>query len=170
MSQLLIDAKTTVLTLNVVAGTIDNNIEKVFDFTIAEDVVVNFLKGSPAVVGYDMLQGPWNHRGANRIVRVEGGNQWHETVTDFQRPYLFAYQLNEFQGGELSRLAEFAVAQFFFMPYGPRTLVKHYYGFHPKSPELLSEMHEFASKVWYPWQTTFMEGMKKALGKDPWSA
>ena len=65
-----------------------------------------FLTASPAILGYEMIEGPWNHRGALRRVRAEGDSSFLEQVKDFARPHLFGYQISDFAGGTLEPLTD----------------------------------------------------------------
>jgi hypothetical protein len=58
----LTERGTNVMVVNSVAGTVENNVETVFDFIVGEDAVTLFRTASPAILGYEMIEGPWNHR------------------------------------------------------------------------------------------------------------
>lgn len=168
MSQLLIDAGVN-RNVVVAAGTlVDNSVERVFDFTVAEDVATTFLKGEPAVTGYEIHQGPWGQQGAYRTVYF-GDKSVREQINFFVRPYVFDYQLTEFSW-ELNELCDLAVNQFLFQPVGPRTLVKFYYQFRARNAAALEPLHAFATGTWLAWMYSYLDAMKKALDKDPFSA
>ena len=122
MSQLLIDRGSNLLVTAALGALVENDVETVFDFTVAEDVVTKFLKGEPAVTGYEIMQGPWGQPGAFRWTYF-GKDKAREQVNFIQRPYLFDYQLTEYTS-ELKDLVDLAVAQFLFRPVGPRTEIK----------------------------------------------
>ncbi|GAA2227733.1 hypothetical protein GCM10010413_24370 [Promicromonospora sukumoe] len=167
MSELLVEAGANRNVVCAVGGIVENNVERVFDFTIAEDVVTNFLKGEPAVTGYDVHQGPWGQTGSYRTVYF-GDQSAREQVNFIQRPFVFDYQLTDFSW-ELGDLCDLAVNQFLFRPVGPRTQVKFYYQFRARNAEAVQPLHEFATSTWLAWMTSYLDATKKALDKDPWS-
>jgi hypothetical protein len=57
----------------------------VYEFIAAEDVVLHFLKASPALLNYDMEVGPWNHIGATRITHFEGASR--AALPDSHQPH-----------------------------------------------------------------------------------
>ena len=63
--------------------------------------------------------GPWNHTGATRIVRIEGGAQFRETIIECERPYHFHYMPTEFQSGVQEGMVDPAVAHFTLSPMAP---------------------------------------------------
>ncbi|HGN8625348.1 hypothetical protein AAA557_05155 [Pseudomonas aeruginosa] len=168
MSQLLVDAGVNRNVVCAVSGIIENSVERVFDFTVAEDVITRFLKGEPAVTGYEIHQGPWGQPDAYRTVHF-ANNHAREQINFFQRPYLFDYQLTEFSW-ELKELCDLAVAQFLFRPVGPRTFVKWFYQFRARDAQSVQPLHDFASTTWLAWMQSYMDATKKALDKDPFSA
>jgi len=164
MSNLLIDQKTNLLVTAAVGAIVENNVETVFDFTVAEDVITEFLKSEPEVTGYDILQGPWGQPGANRWVYF-GDEKAKEQVNWIQRPYLFDYQLTEFTS-DLKEMVDLAVAQFLFRPIGPRTEIKWYYNFRALSEDVLPQLMDFVENVWVPWMKSYLDDTKKVLGHD----
>lgn len=168
MSQLLVDAGVN-RNVVVAAGTmVSNSIERVFDFTVAEDVATTFLKGEPAITGLELHHGPWGQPGARRTVYF-GENTVQEQINFFVRPYLFDYQLTDFSW-DLGELCDLAVNQFLFQPIGPRTLVKFYYQFRARKAEAVEPLHDFATSTWLAWMYSYLDAMKGALDKDPFSA
>ncbi len=59
-----VEAGTNLVVLNALETVVENNVERVFDFIVAEDVVVFFRKTSPAIVAVENQTGTWNHPGA----------------------------------------------------------------------------------------------------------
>ena len=143
--------------------------ERVFDFIVAEDVVVLFRKSSPAIVAVEEQTGTWNHPGASRIIVMDNGNRFRESIIAYQRPYLFHYMLTEFSGAPQKGIVNEAIAMFMMQPYGPRTHVSWHYAMRPESDARLADARPFMQNVWRPWQQGFMDALKKALDKDPWS-
>lgn len=168
MSQLFAAAKTNRLVTGAIEAIVENNIERVFDFTVAEDVVTKFLKGEPAVTGYEIVQGPWGQPGAFRWVHF-GKEKAREQVNFFQRPFIFDYQLTDFSW-ELKETCDLAVAQFLFRPVGPRTLVKWYYNFRAINAESVEPLYDLVTKTWYDWMTSYVDATKKALDRDVFTA
>ncbi len=80
MSQLLVDAGVNRNVVCAVSGIIENSVERVFDFTVAEDVITRFLKGEPAVTGYEIHQGPWGQPDAYRTVHFANNHALTITV------------------------------------------------------------------------------------------
>ena len=111
----------------------ENNAERVFDFIVAEDVVVHFRKTSPAIAAVEDQSGTWNHAGASRIVVMDNGNRFRETIIAYQRPYLFHYMLTEFSGAPQKGVVNEAIAMFIVQPYGPRAHVNFHYAMRPES-------------------------------------
>jgi len=155
---------------NALTATIDNNIERVFDFIVAEDVVTKYLKGDPALLSYDMEVGPWNHSGATRINTFADGSKLRETVIDMERPASFQYMQTEFHGGGFEGLVDLGLATFKLSPAGPRTDVNWTFDMRPASPDKLDDVRKFMIETWKPWMNSFFDALKKALNKDPWSA
>jgi hypothetical protein len=122
-----VEAGNNLVVLNALETLIENNAERVFDFIVAEDVVVNFRKTSPAILGVEDQTGTWNHPGASRIIRMDNGNRFRESIIAFQRPYLFHYMLTEFSGAPLKGVVNEAIAMFIVQPYGPRAHVSFHY-------------------------------------------
>jgi hypothetical protein len=168
MSQLLVDAGVNRNVVVAAGAMVSNSIERVFDFTVAEDVATTFLKGEPAITGLELHQGPWGQPGARRTVYF-GENTVKEQINFFVRPYLFDYQLTDFSW-ELGDLCDLAVNQFLFQPIGPRTLVKFYYQFRARSADAVEPLHEFAKSTWLAWMYSYLDAMKGGLDKDPFSA
>lgn len=168
MSQLLVDAGVNRNVVVAAGGIVSNSVERVFDFTVAEDVATNFLKGEPAITGYEIHQGPWGQPGAYRTVHF-GQNSVREQINFFVRPYVFDYHLTDFSW-DLGELCDLAVNQFLFQPIGPRTLVKFYYQFRARSAETVEPLHDFATHTWLAWMYSYLNAMKGALDKDPFSA
>ena len=52
----LVKAKTSLMVSNNITGTINKEIERVYDFIVAEDVVLNFLKDEPAILNFDSIK------------------------------------------------------------------------------------------------------------------
>lgn len=65
-------AQTNLMIVNALAATIENNIECVYDFIVAEDVHLAFLKGKPEMLGYDIEVGPWNRMGQHELRALKG--------------------------------------------------------------------------------------------------
>lgn len=168
MSQLLVDAGVNRNVVVAAGALVENSIERVFDFTVAEDVITKFLKGEPAVTGYEVHQGPWGQPGAFRTVHF-GDKTAREQINYFARPFLFDYQLTDFSW-ELNELCDLAVNQFLFRSVGPRTLVKFYYQFRARNAEAVEPLYEFANTTWLAWMHSYLDATKKALDKDPFSA
>lgn len=164
MSHLLVEKGTNLLVTAAVAATVENKVETVFDFTVAEDVITKFLKGEPAVTGYEIQQGPWGQKGAYRWVHF-GEDKAREEINFIQRPYLFDYQLTNFSS-DLKDMVDLAVAQFLFRPVGPRTEIKWYYNFRAKSEEILPQLQDFVENVWVDWMKSHLNDTKEALDKD----
>ncbi len=163
-------AKIGIRVSNDITATVNNTIERVFDFTVAEDVVTKFLKGKPALLNYDLEVGPWNHSGATRVNTFEGNSKLRESIIDWVRPTYFQYMLTEFKGGVFDGLIRQGIATFSLASYGPRTLVNWTFQMVPESSEKIAELQKFMTDVWYPWMESYMDAMKKALDKDLWSA
>lgn len=85
------------------------------------------------------------------------------------RPYVFDYQLTDFSG-DLNELCDLAVNQFLFQPIGRRTLVKFYYQFRARDAGTLGRLQTFARDTWLSWMYSYLDAMKAALDKDPFSA
>ncbi|WP_299246793.1 SRPBCC family protein [uncultured Aquimarina sp.] len=164
MSHLLVEKGTNLLVTAAVSATVENNVETVFDFTVAEDVITRFLKGVPEVTGYEIQQGPWGQKGAYRWVHF-GEDKAREEINFIQRPYLFDYQLTDFTA-ELKDMVDLAVAQFLFRPVGPRTEIKWYYNFRAKSEGVLPQLQDFVENVWVAWMKSYLNDTKEALDKD----
>lgn len=168
MSQLLVDAGVNLNVVVAAGTTVSNSVERVFDFTVAEDVATAFLKGGPAVTGYEMQQGPWGQTGARRTVYF-GDDSVREQINFILRPYVFDYQLTDFSW-DLNELCDLAVNQFLFQPVGPRTLVKSYYQYRARDAGTLGRLQTFARDTWLSWMYSYLDAMKAALDKDPFSA
>ncbi len=162
-------AQTNLMMVNALAATIENNIECVYDFIVAEDVHLAFLKGKPEMLGYDIEVGPWNRMGATRITRFEGNVKFRETVIGCERPYYFQYMVTEFDGGWFEGLIDLAVSTFTFSSHGPRTRVNWQYQMRPVNMDKLVDLQGFMREVWYPWQQSFFTAIQGSLNKDPWS-
>lgn len=165
-----VETGTNLFVLNALEAVIENNAERVFDFIVAEDVVLHFLKTPPAIAAIENQSGTWDHAGASRTVVMENGNRLLETIVAFQRPYLFHYMLENFSGAPLEGMVNEAIATFIVQPYGPRAHVNWHYAFRPASDARLADTRAFMQDVWRPWQQGFVDALKKALDKDPWSA
>lgn len=168
LSQLLVDAGVNLNVVVAAGTTVSNSIERVFDFTVAEDVATSFLKGQPAVTGYELHHGPWGQPGARRTVFF-GEDSVREEINFFVRPYLFDYQLTDFSGA-LGELCDLAANQFLFRPVGPRTLVKFYYQFRARSVEAIEPLRDYATNTWLAWMHSYLDAMRAAIDKDPFSA
>jgi hypothetical protein len=164
-----VEAGTNLVVLNALEAVVQNNVERVFDFIVAEDIVVFFRKSSPAIVAVEDQTGTWNHPGASRIIVMDNGNRFRESIIAYQRPYLFHYMLTEFSGAPQKGIVNEAIAMFIMQPYGPRTHVSWHYAMRPESDARLADARAFMQNVWRPWQQGFMDALKKALDKDPWS-
>jgi hypothetical protein len=165
-----VEAGTNLFVLNALETVVENNAERVFDFIVAEDVVLNFLKTPPAIVAVEDQSGTWNHAGASRTAVMDNGNRFRETIIAYQRPYLFHYMLTGFSGAPLEGMVNEAIAIFIVQPYGPRAHINWHYAFRPGSDARLADTRAFMRDVWKPWQHGFFAALKKALDKDPWSA
>ena len=165
-----VEAGTNLFVLNALETVVDNNAERVFDFIVAEDVVLHFLKTPPAIAAVEHQNGTWNHAGASRGIVMDNGNRFRETIIAYQRPYLFHYMLSGFSGAPLEGMVNEAIAMFIVQPYGPRAHINWHYAFRPGSDARLADTRAFMRDVWKPWQHGFFAALKKALDKDPWSA
>jgi hypothetical protein len=58
-----VEAGTNLVVLNALETVVENNAERVFDFIVAEDVVVHFRKTPPAIAAVEDQSGTWNHAG-----------------------------------------------------------------------------------------------------------
>jgi hypothetical protein len=96
MSQKLVDGKVNRIVMSAVGGVVENSVERVYDFIVAEDVVLKIIKGKPALKGYDIITGSWDHACVARWLNMEGGFRARETINSLVRPYLFEYQLEDF--------------------------------------------------------------------------
>ena len=171
-----VEAKTNLMLMNALEATVDNNIERVYDFITAEDLDLNFLskklnlEDTPKMVGYDMEIGPWNHSGATKISTFEGDATIRETIIECQRPYYFQYMITEFNGGWFEGLIDLGISTFSLSSYGPRTHVNWLYKIRPVSLDKLPDIQKLMSEYWYPWQQFFFKELQSALNRDPWSA
>ena len=73
-------------------------------------------------------------------------------------------------GAPLKGVVNEAIAMFIVQPYGPRAHVSFHYAMRPESDAQLADTRAFMRNVWRPWQQGFLDILKKALDKDPWSA
>ncbi|MEL6500021.1 MAG: hypothetical protein AAFQ23_01255 [Cyanobacteria bacterium J06623_1] len=182
-----VESKTSFMVSNALTATIDNNIERVYDFIVAEDVDLNFLQGrtnlsgaeaanndspirTPRMLGYEIDGEFWNQIGATRISSFEGDAKIRETIIDCQRPYLFQYMLTDFVGGWFEESIDLGISTFCLSSFGPRTRVNWQYQMRPINMDKIDEVHQLMSKLWYPWQESFFNVLQEALNKDPWSA
>lgn len=96
---------------------VDAEIEQVFDFTAAEDVLPKVLTGYspflPAVVSTSGNTGPWDIPGSSRLVHLKDGSRAVEEVTAYERPTYFAYKSSQFTFA-LRYLAHGAAGQWWF--------------------------------------------------------
>jgi hypothetical protein len=74
---------------NLVEAAVENNAERVFDFIVAEDVVVHLRKTAPAIAAVEDQSGTWNHAGAPRIIVMDDGNRFRETIMRTSYPTCF---------------------------------------------------------------------------------
>ena len=135
-------------------------IQKVLDYTVAEDVLPKVLKRYgpvPAISGTEVLHGPWGRVGADRTVKIDGGGTLHEQITHFEAPGYFAYRIDQFAGTPLKGFAKGAVGSWEFTDLGGGdTRVEWTYSFEPTSALTTPIAGAFAS--------TFYRGfMKQAL-------
>lgn len=111
-------------------------IEKVFDFTVAEDVLPKVLFRSgviPGVVGTTILKNPsWDAPGAQRIVHLDDGNTAVEEVTGFDRPGYFSYQSSNYSGF-FGRFVDLAKGEWWFEERDGKTHVIWKYSFKAKN-------------------------------------
>lgn len=167
MSQLLVDAR-IILNVVVAAGTtVITSVERVFDFTVAEDVATAFLKGEPAVTGYERHQRPWGHTDARRTVYFcDDPSASRSTSSSALRVRLAA---NGFLRGP-----ERAVR-----PRGQPVPVPAGRAAHP--PQVLlptprarhrirRKLQTFARDTWLSWMDSYLDAMRAALDNDPVSA
>lgn len=166
------EAQTNLMYVTALGATVENNIERVYDFVVAEDVHLNFLGGEPRMLGYDIEKGPWNRSGATRVTRFEGDYGFRETIIGCERPYYFQYMVTEFKGGWLEGLIDLAISTLIFSSHGPRTRINWQYQMRPENQDQskLADLKTLMSEGWYPWQQYFIQEVQGALNKDPWSA
>ncbi|MEL6928249.1 MAG: hypothetical protein AAFO95_06420 [Cyanobacteria bacterium J06600_6] len=180
-----VEAKTNIMVMNAVSTTVNNNVERVYDFISAEDVDRDFLQAQttisdeqdgesqpdkPKMLGYEIEVGPWGQKGATRVTSLEGDISFRETVIDCQRPHYFQYMLTDFNGGWFEGLVDLGISTFYFSPHGPRTHINWMYEMRPACKDRLDDTEQFMSKFWHPWQQSLLAIVKEALDKDPWSA
>jgi hypothetical protein len=170
MSQKLVDGKVNRIVMSAVGGVVENSVERVYDFIVAEDVVLKLIKGRPALEGYDIVTGPWDHAGAARWLNMEGGFRARESINSLVRPYLFEYQLEDFSSPDLREITDLAAAHWTFMPVGPRTHIKWYYAWRVRKPEHMEALYEFVANTWRGWMTTAFAETKRLLDRDVFSA
>lgn len=182
-----VKCQTNLMVSNNLMATIDNNIERVYDFIVAEDVDVDFLQGrtnlsgaaeanidslpgTPRMLGYEIEGGFWGRAGATRISSFEGDATIRETIIDCERPYYFQYMLTDFDGGWFDGLIDLGISTFSLSSFGPRTRVNWQYQMRPANMDRLDDVCQLMSKMWYPWQQSFFTVLQETLNKDPWSA
>ena len=170
MSQKLVDGKVNLIVQSAVGGIVENSVEKVYDFIVAEDVVLKLLKGKPALEGYEIIKGTWDHAGSERWLNMEGGFRVRETINILARPYLFEYQLEDFSDPNLSKIADVARAHWTFTPVGPRTRVKWYYEWRARQIEHVGAVQEFVANTWRNWMTTIFAETKGLIDRDVFTA
>ncbi|MFJ9752866.1 hypothetical protein [Streptomyces chartreusis] len=147
-------------------GTVNNTIERTFDFITVDDVVLAILTGPTALKGYDIITGPWGHTGASRWLNFRSGLRAQETIDTHIRPYLYAYHLTNFSD-EVGALTDLATSQWVFTPAGTRTQVTWTYSWRPQSPQQLTELHTWVSQTWLKWMTSTFEETQRLLQRDP---
>jgi hypothetical protein len=171
MSQKLVDGKVNLIVQSAVGGIVENNVEKVYDFIIGEDVVTRLIIGKPVLENYDIIAGSWEYPGAQRWLNFEGDQRMRETVNNLIRPYLFEYQLEEFSDPALAQITDIARAHWTFVPVGPRTSIKWYYEWRARMLTDVPAVQDFVTNTWHNWMTTIFAETKRRLDRsDVYSA
>jgi hypothetical protein len=138
-------------------------ISDVFAFAVAQDVLPKVLKRYgpvPAIVGTQVLHGPWETVGADRRVFIDGGGSLHEQITHFERPEYFAYQINDFQRTMLRGLARRAVGSWIFTDLGGSTGIEWTYSFEPTTAVLRPVDSLFVQTFYRGYMTQCLDLMK----------
>ena len=113
---------------------VTSDIERVFGFVGAEDVLPKILTGYglvPAAATSD-LSGPWDRPGSHRVVHLADGSRVNEGLTDYDRPSYFAYRVSN-PSFALKHLMSEARGQFWFEQVDGGTRVRWTYTFQPKN-------------------------------------
>ncbi|MGW6217019.1 hypothetical protein [Streptomyces sp. NPDC055109] len=147
-------------------GTVDNTLERVFDFITVDDVVLAILTGPTKLTNYEIITAPWGRPGASRWLNFESGLRAQETIDTHIRPHLYGYHLANFSG-DVGTLTDLATSQWTFTPFGTRTHVTWTYTWRPKDPQRLDELRQWVSQTWLAWMTSTFEETQRLLQRDP---
>lgn len=85
----------------------------------------------PGVRGVRDQSGNWNHAGATRTVELSNGDEAQETITSFDRPGYFAYEVGPFTG-PMNRVVARADGEWWFASTGGGTEITWTYTFRPR--------------------------------------
>jgi hypothetical protein len=147
--------------------------EEVFAFVVAEDTPRRVLKPYgliPAVKGSVILDGPWDHPGANRTVVLDGGQTLHEEITAYDSPRFFSYEISDFSFS-LKTIASKGRGTWSFVDMGDRTKVTWTYSFEPSSCPVRPALGFFVSTFYHPFMERGMAAIKLEVEeKHPASA
>nr|WP_107912343.1 SRPBCC family protein [Streptomyces chartreusis] len=160
-----IDTTSSTAVLATLQGTVENTVERVFDFITVDDVVLAILTGPTALTSYEITRGPWGHIGASRWLNFESGLRAQETIETVVRPHLYAYRLTQFSG-DVGDLTDLATSQWTFSPAGTRTHVAWTYTWNAREPDRLKELQDFVAQTWLAWMSTTFEETQRLLRRD----
>ncbi|WP_159395832.1 SRPBCC family protein [Streptomyces sp. 3211] len=160
-----IDTTISTAVLVNLSSTVNNTIERVFDFVTFGDVVLSILTGPAALNDYEMIRGPWGQVGASRWLNFKSGIRAQETITSLVRPHLYTYALTNFSG-DVGSLTDLAVSEWKFTPAGTRTQVTWEYSWRPKNVGRMDELGLFVSQIWTEWMTSTFTETQRLLKRD----
>ncbi|MGW1729058.1 SRPBCC family protein [Streptomyces sp. NPDC002306] len=160
-----VDTTSATTVLATLHGTVDNTVERVFDFVSVDDVVLAILTGPTALTNYEIINGPWGRVGASRWLNFQSGLRAQETIDALVRPHLYAYHLTQFSG-DVGTLTDLASSQWIFTPVGTRTQIEWTYSWRALNSHSLDELQRFVSQTWLEWMTSTFKETQRLLKRD----
>lgn len=153
-----------------VEADIDATVARVFDFSVAEDVLPKVLTGYglvPGVVGTSGHTGAWDVPGSSRAVHLKGGDTAREEVTEWVRPSYFAYRVSDFTFA-LKHLATEGRGQWWFEERNGRTHARWTYTFTPKGPVSAVVLRLFVRTQWAGYMRVCMQNTIDLTSARSW--
>jgi len=117
--------------INTVQIEVNADIKTVYDYIVLPDTPGQMLRKRwpvPGVASYQIIEGPWDHPGAYRIVQFTDESHGREEIKVLDSPNYFSYQLSEISGF-FGNFVEHINGEWFFEPHGNSTLVTWRYAF-----------------------------------------
>ena len=141
--------------------------EAVYDYIILADTPGEMLKKRwpiPEVKSFKVVQGPWDHPGAYRVITLSDCSTAREEIFELRRAEFFAYKVSEFSG-LFGQFIDHINGRWYFTQTGDTTLVTWRYCFKYRNALAKPVVRVIAHSFMMPFMNNGMVLMKQIVEK-----